>query len=664
MSNVPDNKKKRIIISTIVLAIIGVFVFAVLTNGRNSNNNNIITTPVVENARTGTRTIMIYLVGSDLESQSGAATLDIEEMLAANINFNDVNVVIYAGGSEHWYNEFKNNNIYELSSGSEGFKLVETGSAKNMGEASTLTDFMKYVYSNYKTDLYSLILWDHGAGPIGGFGVDEVYDSDMLTLAELDKALSDSPFSKENKLEIIGFDACLMATIEVAAVFDEYADFLVASQDIEPGLGWDYTFLKKINKGIDSVEFGKSIVDEYHRFYEKYSFSNELQLTMSLTNLSKLVDVEEKIDILFKEVSIALSDGKYSAIVKDMTKSKCFQCYTFNQSYDLIDLYGTASELKKSYGSSASDLLEILDQAIIYQKTNVLGANGLSIYYPYNSPGYLEFWLSTYNQFDFAPEYKNFINNFAAKLLGIPVTDWDFATTAPVVSTDGSEISIQLDEKVVADYHKSRFLIFKDTKDGYYSPRYESYDTTLLEDGTLIANYDKRAVTFLSDTEDDFGVIALKYENGEDYVIYRILAVLQDLVYDENGHLKSVDFVMADFLFRVDAKNPNGKIIGVIPSIDPNDPSSTKKSINLPDYEYAIFPQSRYKIFDDDGNYTWNWGSSGDIIGEEISIEQYLNGEYVVELSELEKGFDYYCLFMVFDTQGNMHTTNVVKFDY
>jgi len=662
--NVPNNKKKRIVISVIVLAIIGVFVFAVLTNGRNGNKNNIITTPIAENARTGTRTIMIYLVGSDLESQSRAATLDVQEMIDANIRFSDVNVVIYAGGSDHWFNEFENNNIYELTDSNEGFKLVETGGAKSMGEASTLTDFMKYVYDNYKTDLYSLILWDHGAGPIGGFGVDEVYDSDMLTLAELEKALRDSPFSKDNKLEIIGFDACLMATIEVAAVFDEYADFLVASQDIEPGLGWDYTFLNKINKGIDSVEFGKSIVDEYLGFYEKYSFSNELQLTMSLTNLSKLVDVEDKIDILFKEVGIALNDGKYSAIVKDMTKAKCFQCYEFNQSYDLIDLYGTASELKNSYGSRASDLLAILDQAIVYQKTNVPGANGLSIYYPYNSPAYLDYWLSTYNQFDFAPEYKNFINNFAAKLLGIPVTDWDFAATSPVISTDGSEISIQLDEKVVVDYHKSRFLIFKDTKDGYYSPRYESYDTTLTSDGTLIANYDKRAVTFLSDTEEDFGVIALKYEDGKDYVIYRIMAVLQEWIYDENNKLKSVDYILVDFLFRVDAKNPNGKIIGVIPCVDPNDPASTKKSINLADYEYALFPQSRYKIFDDNGNYTWNWGSSSDIIGEEVSIKKYLNGEYVVELAELEKGFDYYCLFIVFDTQGNRYTTNVVKFEY
>ena len=664
MNNITDNKKKRILISVIVLAIVGVFAFAYFNNG-NSRNNNVVTTTTTGNVRTGTRTIMVYLVGSDLESLSGAASLDIEEMIKANINYSDVNVVIYAGGSSYWYNKLENNSIYELTDRGEGIQLVEKGSKKSMGDADTLTSFMKFVYDNYKTDLYSLILWDHGAGPIGGFGVDEVNNSDMLTLAELERALSNSPFSKNNKLELIGFDACLMASIEVAAIFDEYADYLVASQDVEPGYGWDYVFLSALNKNVDSIKFGKSIVDSYHNFYERYSFSNELLLTMSLIDLSKYGDVEKQIDILFKEVDVALSNGKYSAIVKDMTKSKCFQCYEYNQSYDLIDLYGAVSELKGSYSDKANDLLSILDQAIVYQRTNVPGANGLSIYYPYNSPAYLEYWLPIYNEFDFAPEYRNFLNNYSANLLGKKVTDWNFTSNVPTVSTDGSEISVKLDPEVVNDYHSSRFIIFRDTKDGYFSPRYESYDTTLKSDGTLVANYDKRAVTFVnkSNKDDSFGAIALEYQRGEDYVIYNISLLLQDWIYDENGNFKTIEWQTGDFLFRVDAENPNGKIISLVSKPNPDDPTSTKKSIDLADYDYMLIPQSRYVIFDDKGNYTWDWGRSSDWEAYELKVTEYYD-DYIIELADLEKGYDYYCLFVVYDTQGNRYTTNVIKFDY
>ena len=59
--------------------------------------------------------------------------------------------------------------------------------------------------------------------------------------AELEQALQNSPFNEQNKLSFIGFDACLMATVDVADTFSDMGKYLVASEELEPGNGWYYS---------------------------------------------------------------------------------------------------------------------------------------------------------------------------------------------------------------------------------------------------------------------------------------------------------------------------------------------------------------------------------------------------------------------------------------
>lgn len=644
MNDRKNNNKKSIwklfIIFLIVLAIVGTI--AILLFNKNNNSSN--------HMSSGTRTIMIYMVGSDLESKAGAASTDIQEIIGANVNLEDVNVVVYAGGSKKWYNGFENNTIYELTT--NGFKEVKKDNTKSMGSASTLTYFLEYSYNNYKTDLYDLVLWDHGAGPILGFGIDETNNSDSLSLMELRGALSNSPFSKSNKLEFIGFDACLMSSVEIAALFSEYANYLISSQDIEPGHGWDYSFLSNVGKETNSLDLGKNIVDYYYSYYENSSAWKEI-ITLSIIDLSKMKELENKINDLFKDVDMALSNGGYSTIVNQMTRSKCFQCNEYNKSYDLIDLYGAIEGLKDNYNTKASALLSVLDATIVYQKTNSDGANGLSIYYPYYSPAYATNWLSVYNTINFAPEYKKFINNHSVTLLGNKISDWNFKNTNVNVSSDGSEISVTLDDKVIADYNRSKFVIFKDMKDGYYSPIYTSTNTTLKNNGTLVANFNGKGFSLIEDTGDTDWVIAYEYQVGDDYTIYSVTTILQKF----EGNISEWDTQIAYILVKVDAVNPNGKIVGIIPKPDPEDGGSAKKDINLKEWSTAEFWQFKYKIFDNNGNYTWDWTSSKTSYGFEVSPKK----DFKIELMNLEKGFDYYCLFIIEDTQGNQYTTNLVK---
>ena len=191
-----------------------------------------------QQAEAGTKTVMIYMVGSDLESQYQAASTDIEEMLDSGYDESKMNVLIYTGGCSNWHNRDipeDSNSILKIENGS----LTELTSkdASNMGDPSNLTEFLNYGYTNYPAEQYDLILWNHGGGAFFGYGFDET-TNDSLTLDELDQAFADSPFHDGNKLEFIGFDACLMANIETAHTLSPYANYMVASQESVPGSGW------------------------------------------------------------------------------------------------------------------------------------------------------------------------------------------------------------------------------------------------------------------------------------------------------------------------------------------------------------------------------------------------------------------------------------------
>ena len=147
------------------------------------------------------RTIMIYVSGSNLESDSGLATADLESIDYNKLASSNTKVVVIAGGATRWMNNYINPNetsIFELTE--DGFKTVKKQSKLNMGDPNTLSSFLNYVRENYKTDKYDLIFWNHG-GAIQGSEYDDNFENDNLSLTEIKKALSKTSFNN-NKLYI------------------------------------------------------------------------------------------------------------------------------------------------------------------------------------------------------------------------------------------------------------------------------------------------------------------------------------------------------------------------------------------------------------------------------------------------------------------------------
>ena len=224
--------KKRILSSLLAL-------FLVLAFGACGED---ISTPE-PNAEAGTWAIYWYLCGSDLESNGGFATSDLMEMMEVALPEN-VRVIIQTGGAKTWQNNVVDADILQrYVYDSEGLTLVDELPPASMGDAATLTDFLRYCKQNYPAEKTAVLFWNHGGGSVSGAAFDERYGYDSLTLDEMHTAFGRVWEADENNppLELVGFDTCLMATVDVAGTFAGTAHYLVASEETEPANGWYYS---------------------------------------------------------------------------------------------------------------------------------------------------------------------------------------------------------------------------------------------------------------------------------------------------------------------------------------------------------------------------------------------------------------------------------------
>ena len=195
-------------------------------------------------------TILMYVCGADLESESGLASGDFDEILSVYGQPNDVNIVIQTGGAKTWDSSYgyginaSNNQRYHV----ENRKLVCDNSKvytnyQSMGSSTTLADFVGWGMKEYPAEKTGIIFWNHGGG-MRGVCYDEKKSDDALLNSEIKSGIT-SGISKAGlpsgtKLEFVGFDACLMAVQDIADYASTYANYMVASEESEAGYGWDY----------------------------------------------------------------------------------------------------------------------------------------------------------------------------------------------------------------------------------------------------------------------------------------------------------------------------------------------------------------------------------------------------------------------------------------
>lgn len=188
-------------------------------------------------------TLLVYLLGSNLESEDSAGTLNLMEMLSAQ-GSPHTRIVITTGGADKvdpkgLVSSWKTVKRFELADGRLK-ELADLG-AHNMNEGGTLQDFVTWAIRTYPAERTLLMMWDHGSG-YEGFGGDENFPDGprSMSIPALAAALQGAQAATGVKLDYLGFDACLMATVEVAKILQPCARYLGASQELEPGSGWDW----------------------------------------------------------------------------------------------------------------------------------------------------------------------------------------------------------------------------------------------------------------------------------------------------------------------------------------------------------------------------------------------------------------------------------------
>ncbi|MBQ9378016.1 MAG: clostripain, partial [Schwartzia sp.] len=155
-----------------------------------------------------------YLCGTDLETENGAASLDLEELQKVKLPPN-VKVVIQTGGANQWHTDgVPTRGTGRFVYDADGLKSLGSTPDTNMGTGDALSDFLRFGKENFSADHSVFIFWDHGGGSVGGVCLDERYQT-MMSLDEVRGAFSSVYGANPDNppFELIGFDACLMATV-------------------------------------------------------------------------------------------------------------------------------------------------------------------------------------------------------------------------------------------------------------------------------------------------------------------------------------------------------------------------------------------------------------------------------------------------------------------
>ena len=377
-------------------------------------------------------TIMVYMCGTDLESKYGMGTSDLQEMLGADLGDN-VNLIVYTGGCKQWKNNVVSSNanqIYQVVDGK--LKVLDKDAGEvAMTDPDTLADFIKYCDKKFPANRNMLIFWDHGGGSISGYGYDEKFARvGSMDLAEINSALKEAGVV----FDFVGFDACLMATLETALMLAPYADYMIASEETEPGVGWYYTdWLTALNENtsMPTIEIGKNIVDDFVDTCAKKCQGQKTTLSVvDLAELEKTVPKELK--AFAKSTSELMKDNEYKTVSDARYSTREF---AQSNGIDQVDLAHLAQNLGTEEGK---ELAEALLSAVKYNRTssNMTNAYGLSIYFPYKKASSVDQAVDTYAAIGMDSEYARCIQEFASmEVSGQAVTG---GTTSALPSLLGS----------------------------------------------------------------------------------------------------------------------------------------------------------------------------------------------------------------------------------
>jgi hypothetical protein len=397
-------------------------------------------------------TIMIYLAGDNNLDEDGAR--DIAEMAKVGSS-SDVNIIAQFDRA----GEDGTQRFYITEGGGYPKDSIENLGETNTGDPKVLLNFLKWGIKEYPAKHYMAVLWNHGSG----WNEDDVYEKaiqfcpekrglspsikrnfrergikksffsttveeilknpasdrailyddeskDFLDNMEMKKVLTEAAkLLPDKQFAILGFDACLMNTLEVAFQLKDTANIIVGSEETEPNAGWPYDkFLGALAEKPDMTpaDFSKIIVDSYLESYDNGADSEPV--TFSAINPEKMAGVLTAVNKLALALKKNVSDhDTFYKILKITYDVQQFYYPTYKDLYDLAKLLNERIDVEeiKDSAQAVMDILQPGDDEFIIASGNLTksmsGAHGVSIYFPVR-----EIYLKYYSKLDFAKKSK------------------------------------------------------------------------------------------------------------------------------------------------------------------------------------------------------------------------------------------------------------------
>lgn len=338
-------------------------------------------------AGNGRKLWAIYMVGSDLESGGGFATQNLRQLvagwqqLAAKDNV-DI-IVAFGGAAKDGWRGIKYASMAQIEADAadgvfgNGADYLLRDDRTDMGQQATLESFLTYVNQRYgQASRKFLTFWDHGSSYNAepGIGSDEVTGT-VLGVNEINNAMAHT----SSCYHLIGYDACLMASMESAVAMQDFGQYLLASEELEPGHGWNYTqVLNALASQPTHLGVGRAVVDH---FVNNANYAQpQSGKTLSVLDLSQVRATVQALDVVGPQLARSMGNGDEVAVVRAHHNAQKFgasltvdsSAIPAHASFDLKDLLAlTAARTQNAALKQAiADANTAVDRLVAYSATD------------------------------------------------------------------------------------------------------------------------------------------------------------------------------------------------------------------------------------------------------------------------------------------------------
>ena len=312
-------------------------------------------------------TVMVYMSGdNELEPY---VVGDLETELAPTGSSANVQVVALADRSPS--GDWQTTKLFHVTQGmkADSASAVADWGERDMANPQTLIDFVTWTKSNYPADHYAFYFWGHGSNWRPGDVMRDDTSNDSLDMDELKAALPALGF-----MDMVGFDGCNMAAIEVEMLWHGHATAVSHSEEWVGGNGIEY----------DAVL--AQLAANPNMNADQVAIASSQSATSDKT--WSAVAVDGRFDALLRAVdqwSVALNNGLAANRKK---YDRAFGATrSFWQEPTEKDLYDMAYEINRLVGDSnikakSQDVMKAVKAVVLYERhiNAYRDAHGISIY--------------------------------------------------------------------------------------------------------------------------------------------------------------------------------------------------------------------------------------------------------------------------------------------